>query len=73
MDQAANLLRLLKRQTANFTDREEKDQFRKDIETKVGLVPFLDNTDAKTMQSLYIKKYMSDTTLMALKSRGMPE
>ena len=75
MDQAANLMKLLKREPANFTDREEKDEFRKEIETKVGLVPFLDMTDGQSMQNLYVKKYMSDTTKMAIqnKRRGMPE
>ena len=57
------------------SDRDEKETFRKDIETKVGLVPFLDTTDGQSMQDLYVEKYMSDTTKMAIqnKRRGMPE
>ncbi len=75
MDQAANIKRLLSRETVNFTDREEKEAFRKDIETKVGLVPFLDTTDGKSMMNLYVQKYMSDTTKMAIQNKrsGMPE
>ena len=73
--QAANIKRLLSRETVNFTDREEKEAFRKDIETKVGLVPFLDTTDGKSMMNLYVQKYMSDTTKMAIQNKrsGMPE
>ena len=72
MDQAANLMSLLKRPPVNGTDTEEKKQFQKDISKKDGLMPFLDANDGKTMQQLYIKKYMSDITKMALGNRGRP-
>lgn len=72
MDQAANLMSLLKRSPVNGTDRMEKQQFQKDISKKDGLTPFLDANDGKTMQQLYIQKYMSDTTKMALGNRGRP-
>lgn len=70
MDQAANLMSLLKRPPVNGTDRQEKQQFQKDISKKQGLTPFLDANDGKTMQQLYVSKYMSDTTKMALSNRN---
>ena len=70
MDQAANLMSLLKRPPVNGTDRQEKEQFQKDISKKAGLTPFLDANDGKTMQQLYVSKYMSDTTKMALSNRN---
>jgi len=70
MDQAANLMSLLKRPPVNGTDTEEKKQFQRDISKKDGLMPFLDANDGKTMQQLYVTKYMSDTTKMALGSRS---
>ena len=72
MDQAANLMSLLKRPPVNGTDTEEKKQFQRDISKKDGLMPFLDANDGKTMQQLYIQKYMSDITKMALGNRGRP-
>ena len=72
MDQAANLMSLLKRPPVNGTDRQEKEQFQKDISKKEGLMPFLDANDGKTMQQLYIQKYMSDTTKMAMSNRRGP-
>lgn len=72
MDQAANLMSLLKRPPVNGTDTEEKKQFQRDISKKEGLMPFLDANDGKTMQQLYIQKYMSDITKMALGNRGRP-
>lgn len=72
MDQAANLMSLLKRPPVNGSDREEKEQFQKDISKKEGLMPFLDANDGKTMQQLYIQKYMSDTTKMAMSNRRGP-
>ena len=72
MDQAANLMSLLKRPPVNGADTEEKKQFQRDISKKDGLMPFLDANDGKTMQQLYIQKYMSDTTKMALGNRGRP-
>ena len=72
MDQAANLMSLLKRPPVNGTDRMEKEQFQKDISKKDKLMPFLDANDGKTMQQLYIQNYMSDTTKMALGNRGRP-
>ena len=72
MDQAANLMSLLKRPPVNGTDRQEKEQFQRDISKKDGLMPFLDANDGKTMQQLYIQNYMSDTTKMALGNRGRP-
>lgn len=72
MDQAANLMSLLKRPPVNGTDRQEKEQFQKDISTTKGIKPFLDANDGKTMQQLYIQNYMSDTTRMALGNRGRP-
>jgi len=72
MDQAANLMSLLKRPPVNGSDRQEKEQFQKDISKKEGLMPFLDANDGKTMQQLYIQKYMSDTTKMAMSNRRGP-
>ena len=72
MDQAANLMSLLKRPPVNGTDRQEKEQFQRDISKKDKLMPFLDANDGKTMQQLYIQNYMSDTTKMALGNRGRP-
>ena len=72
MDQAANLMSLLKRPVVNGTDKQEKEQFQRDISKTQGIKPFLDANDGKTMQQLYIQKYMSDTTKMALGNRRGP-
>lgn len=69
-DQASSLMRLLKREAVNGSDRQEKAKFSKDITTKVGLTPFLDANDGKSMQQLYVQNYMSDVTKMALQNRS---
>jgi hypothetical protein len=69
-DQAASLMRLLKRETVNGTDRQEKEKFSRDITTKTGLTPFLDANDGKSMQQMYVQNYMSDITKMALQNKS---
>jgi len=69
-DQANALMQLLKRSPVNGSDRQEKAKFSKDITTKVGLTPFLDANDGKSMQQYYIANYMSSSTKMALQNRS---
>lgn len=69
-DQAASLMNLLKRSPVNGSDRQEKAKFSKDLTTKVGIAPFLDANDGKSMQQVYIQKYMSDATKMALQNKS---
>lgn len=57
MDQAATLLMLLKLSPVNGMDRQNHEKFRDDIQTKAGLVPFLDANDGKSIQMLYLEKY----------------
>lgn len=56
-DQASILKQLLQMGSVNGLDKQNQERFRDDIQTKAGLVPFLDVNDGKSMQMLYLEKY----------------